>query len=450
MSSTSTAPTDPSCRPHRALLPLLVIFTLALGLATAWSFNHTVDESLFQLANLVGPTTESLLHGGGLTTCTTAMGTPDYPICFHAGRMPLPSLVIALGVTLFGDHFLRVDFFKTTLLLLPLELAFALVVRRLPIARGRRWATVLLLLVPFTMTAFLADVVNMQVEEGYAYSMLALAVALLLFPVRPMKQGSTRSQVAQAILFAVAVDGVYLAKSSMAPAAVVLLFGYLLLQRRPALRLLTILLVIAAPIGWALHQHHASGRYSLGTSIDGINLHKGNNPMFLSHYPAPLGGSLDVYDSELNSGLHFSDEWSFNDYHQHAAVMFLRTHPQQTMQADLRKLGVFFFSIRKYGSSENGGLLRQVERTGMTIFRLIFWAAILGAAYRLIRPSLSSFRPDALSQRAAAGIFLCLVAACALPYLLGFVFTRHVSVLIYPSILMCCRLIADSTPVCEE
>jgi hypothetical protein len=443
MSSPPTVLSDRSCRPHRALLPLLIVFTLALGLATAWSFNHTVDRSLYQLGNLVGPTTESLLHGEGLTTCTTDMGTPGNPICFHAGRMPLPSLVVASGIELFGDHFLRVDFFKTLLLLLPLELAILLVMRRLPLARGRQWAIVLLLLMPFTITAFLADVVNMQVEEGYAYSMLALAIALLFFPIR---NSSTRTLVTQAILFALAVDGVYLAKSSLAPAAVVLLFGYLLLQRRPGLRLLVLLLVLAAPLGWALHQHHASGRYSFGTSIDGINLHKGNNLLFLSRYPPPLGGSLDAYDSELNQNLHFSDEWTFNDYHQRASLLFIRAHPQQTMHSDLRKLGVIFFSIRKYGSSESGGLLRYIELAGMLIFRVIFWAAILGAVYRFLRPTGPSTTSEHLSSRAAAGIFLALVAACSLPYLLGFAFTRHVSILIYPSVLMCCYFIANPSP----
>jgi hypothetical protein len=376
------------------------------------------------------------MHHGGLSACTIDMGTPGNPICFHAGRMPLPSLVVALGIEIFGDHFLRVDLFKTLLLLLPLELAIVLVVCRLPVSRFRRLASVLLLLAPFAITAFLADVVNMQVEEGYSYSMLALAVALLLFPPR-------RGGVWSAIIFAVAVDGVYLAKSSMAPAAVVLLIGYLLRERRLAPRLVVFLLIIAAPLGWAFHQHHASGRYSFGTSIDGINLHKGNNAQFLSRYPPPPGETLDSFDSELNVGRQFGNEWSFNDFHQHAAFEYMQSHPGDTAVGDLRKLGVIFFSIRKYGSSESHGVHLLAEIGGMGVFRLIFWGAIGGAIYRMVRPLRLGENFETASPYFAAGLFLALVSACVLPYVLGFAYTRHVSILIYPAVLMCCRLLTD-------
>src|SRR6202011_1955951 len=124
----------------------------------------------------------------------------------------------------------------------------------------------------------------------------------------------------------------YLAKSAMAPAVIVLLLAYLLTNRRTGPRVLVLLLVMAAPVGWALRQRHASGRYSIGTSFDGINLHKSNNPQFLERYPPPPRETLDHFDPELNRGLHFDDEWSYNDYHQKAALEFLRSHPRATLQ----------------------------------------------------------------------------------------------------------------------
>ena len=134
-------------------------------------------------------------------------------------------------------------------------------------------------------------------------------------------------------------------------ALVVLTAGFLLVEHRARLRWLVVVLVAVAPLGWALHQHHASGRYSVGTSFDGINLHKGNNPQFLKHYPPPHGDSMDRYDLELNRGIHFADEWSFNDYHQRAALDYLRAHPRETVQGDWRKLNVLFFSIEKHGGT---------------------------------------------------------------------------------------------------
>jgi hypothetical protein len=45
--------------------------------------------------------------------------------------------------------------------------------------------------------------------------------------------------------------------------------------------------------------------------------------------------------------------------------------------------------------------------------------------------------------RVASGVFLAVIAACALPFLAGFAYTRHVSILIYPAALFCCRVLAE-------
>jgi len=385
------------------------------------------------MTNMVGPTVRSLLAGGGITVCTEDMGTRGNPICFNAARMPATAVVVATGILLFGDHYLRVTCFKTILLLLPVEWVIYLVCRGLPRERGRRLMVVLLLLAPFAIPAFLADVTNLQVDEGFSYSFLAVAAGILFFDWTGFEG------VVQAVLFAMALDALYLSKSGMLAAVLVLLVGFVVLERRSGLRWLVVLLVATAPLGWALHQHHASGRYSVGTSLDGINLHKGNNAGFLRNYPPAHGDSLDWYDFELNRGLSFRDEWSFNDYHQRAALEYLRTHPRETLLADLRKLKILFFSLEKYGSTASYGVRRSVEIAGMIVFRLMFWAAVAGAVYLLYRPRQQGDR----SARVAAGTFLALVAACTLPYLAGFAYTRHVSVLIYPSALFCCRLLCE-------
>jgi hypothetical protein len=411
-----------------------------MSLAGVWILDHgKANKPLFSMTNLVGPTTRSLLAGEGLTACTEDMGTRGNPICFHAARMPMSALVVALGMRLFGDHYLRVACFKTLLLLLPVGVCIYLVWRCRPRSGGRRVLVVLLLLAPFALTAFLADVTNILVDEGYLYGFLALAVALLFFdvPWRPALGGWSR-----AVLFAVAMDGVYLSKSGTLPVVVVLTVGFLMVERRAGLRWLVLVLVAAAPLGWAMHQHHASGRYSVGTSFDGINLHKGNNAGFLEHYPPRHGDSMDWYDFELNRGLYFGDEWSFNDYHQRAALDYLRAHPRETLEGDLRKLNVLFFSMEKYGGTASHGVTRMIEEAGMVVFRLMLWTAMVWAIYVLIRMR-GSDQKSKRSLRVAAGVFLAVAAACALPYVAGFAYTRHVSVLIYPAALFCCRLLCE-------
>lgn len=404
--------------------------TIVVALAATFVFNRgSVVRPLFKLSDMAGPATESLFAGRGLTVCTEAMGTPGNPICFHAAHMPMTAFVLALGIRLMGNRYLPVAYFKTLLLLIPVEIVIVLVWRRLPSHRRQRLLVTLLLLAPFAMTAFLACVINLAVEEGYSYSFLALATVLLFF--------AEDMDLPVTVLFALALDCLYLSKSSMALTVVVLLAGFVLRQRRVWLRLLAVALVLAAPLGWAVYQHRASGRFALGTSLDGINLHKGNNADFLEHYPPPDGGTLDRFDVDLNRGLHFSDEWSFNEYHLRAALEFIRHHPAETLHGDLRKLDVLFLSVRKIGSRSEHGLALVWETVTLVLFRLLLWAAIGCALYVALGPD----REHDSALRLAGGVFLALVAACVLPYVAGFAFTRHVSVLIYPAALMCCRML---------
>ncbi len=218
----------------------------------------------------------------------------------------------------------------------------------------------------------------------------------------------------------------------MAAAAAVLTIGYVRRARGIGVRVLAVAIAMAAPLGWAAYQHHATGRYSLGTSLDGFNLRKGNDAPFLARYPPPAGGTLDQFDNELNAGVVFPDEWTFNDFHERAAVAFMRLHPGATIAGEGRKLELILFSVRKYGSGESHGLLLGVELAGMVVFRLIFWTVITVCAIAVVR-GWRGVNEDST-------IFLLLVAAVALPYVVGFAYTRHVSVLIYPSVLMGCRL----------
>ena len=355
----------------------------------------------------------------------------------------MASLVVATGVRLLGMNALRVNLFKMLLLLVPVEVAMALAWRRTPRGMGASLTSAGLLLAPFLVISFLADVANMQVEEGYSYSLLALSLAILLFQLNRRN----RQPLLWGTIFAVSTAGIYLAKSSMIPVVAVLVVSFLWLERRLAPRVLVVVLVLSAPLGWATYQQYASGRFSIGTSIDGINLHKSNSPEFLALYPPAPGQTLDGHDQDLNRGLSFRDEWTFNEYHQKTAIAFLKSHPVETLQGDERKLWVMFVSLRKVGSSESTGRLLLAETAGLVLFRLVLWVAIAGSIFVLVR-----------GQRVCGGslqvyglVFLAVVCAVALPYLLGFAYTRHVSVLICPAALMCCRLLqpeASRSPAC--
>ncbi len=405
-----------------------IVLSCLVSLTSALIFHRSdAHASVYGLANLVGGTAYGVLHGLGLTITTDAQGTAA-PVLYHAARMPVATLVVAAGALLFGEHGLRsIAVFKTLLFLVPVWLTMALVLRWRG-STAQRITRCVLLLLPFAALPFVADVVNLQVEEGYSYSALAYAFALLLFS----PTGNAIPVLTRFVLpFAVAVDLLYLSKSSMWPAVLILLLFAMWRVHATRLNLVLLLLVLAAPVSWAAHQKAVGGRATIGTSLDGLNLHKGQNPQFLERYPPPPGGSLDQYDPELSGSHVFASEWAFHDFHQHAALDFMRRNPEEAARGGVRKAEIFFFSMRKTGSSEpSSRAMAMLETLGIVIMRCALWTAMLWAAFRLFHPHGSRF---------PALLFLLLVAACAAPYLVGFAYTRHVSILLYPSVLLLCR-----------
>lgn len=406
-------------------LAFLIICSIVLSCGLFIAKLHQGPLTDFQIPNFIGPTVQSLLAGHGLEVCSEGMGTPGNLICFHSARMPMGTLTIAAGVKLLGDNIERVAFLKCLLTLLPLWIAMAIILRQGLATRMYLLICTSLLLIPLLMPTYLSLVVHLAVEEGYMFGLIALAVTLLLFPW-------SSSWAAWTLLVALTLGGIYLTKSSMLPAVLVLLLG--LLQKAPTwrIRLIVILLVALAPISWAFIQHDASGRYTLGTSLDGINLHKGNNELFLAHYPPPPEINLDVYDEQLNRGHHFDDEWSFNDYHMKSAISFILTNPINTLYGVVRKINIMFISIWHYGGNVySNPKVMLILTMGIVVFRLLLWGAIGISVYAAVTGK-SIGRVPAIS-------FLLFIVAYSVPYIAGFAYTRHAMVLAYPAAILWCR-----------
>ena len=389
----------------------------------------THPDSVYGLSNFMGPLTENLVRHAGYVTCTNEMQVAGHGLCMQVHRMPLPPLLLAGLVEMFGAQYRAVDLAKISLVLIPVAVSFGLVWERLRFLpeSSLRWQIPAFLLCCLLLPTLMVNVIHLQVEEGYSFCLLAYAFAVVLFVGEQGQYLPTRHGWAHAALFAMAVLGLYLTKSSMIIVCIFLVGMYCRSVRQRWLVLLVICISVSGPLGWAMYSLHSTGRFTLGTSLDGINLHKGNNETFLKHYPPLDGGSLDRYDISLNNGKFFIDEWTFNEYHIHAALEFMESHPLEDVRGDLRKADMFFFSMRKVGSEKYTGILGLATMTSMVLFRLLLWGACLLAFYLGWRGS--------AEQRNSALIFGGVVLTVAAPYMVGFAFTRHASVLILPSAL---------------
>ena len=413
---------------RRTPLLLAALLTLIL-LSVAALTNPYRHPPLLEISNFLGPAANSLLHHRGLDVCGGGKHTGYH--CLQGERMPLAPITIAALYAAFHSHALLAGLTKSFVFLLPALAAFTLAWRHAHTERARYAATSLfafaLLLPPM-----LNVVINLNFEEAYAYSWLALGFSLALFPESlPPRTLATLTFLACAVT--------YLTKSSLllVSAALVLSVALWLAiklrERALATTLLTAFLCV--PLLWGTYQHHATGRFTVGTSLDGLNFYKGNNASFLDHYPPPGLSSLDEYDTQLLSPLPSrADAWATSDFCRHAALAYIRANPANTFRAALRKASVFFLRIhRDGGDGVYTPLVEFAYSAGLLLFRLGFLIATALAITRLRNPR----------TRFAAIIFLTTALCAALPYLAGFALTRHALILILPTALYLSRAISE-------
>lgn len=402
--------------------------SLAVAIVAGLALRGTHPGSLGNLANFMGPLAEDLASGRGYVVCGSGMGAAGNIICFHANRMPLPPWLLAGLIRLFGNSYILVELGKMALVLVPIAAAVNLAVSRAcSFSRNVQLVLMGLLFFALVLPIQLIDVINMQVEEGYSFCLLSYALAILLFGVQARWISWTGT-----LFFSMSVLGIYLTKSSMIACAGFLVIAFWMEVQDGRKRIAVLLIVLCGPLGWGLFAAHASGRFTVGTSLDGINLHKGNYAEFPDRYPPAPGVGLDQYDEALSRGTYFSDEWKFNAYHMHAAEAYMRAHPARTLRGTLWKAEVFFLSLRKIGSEQYVGWLGAMTTAGMVLFRLLLWSAC-GVAIWLLTSG-TRRRHETLAMWPSI-IYLGTVFAVAAPYLAGFALTRHASVLSFPSAL---------------
>ena len=148
---------------------------------------------------------------------------------------------------------------------------------------------------------------TMTAEEGYIASPIALAVTMLLFPRSWMPRARNGRAILAGLFCGILIAGIYLSKSSMIAVAVVMLLALLIVSSDLRLTAFAAIPLALAILGWgawaSADNGQARGRFAVGTSLDGYNLHKGNNPTFLEHYPPPPNMNIDPFYAILASGI---------------------------------------------------------------------------------------------------------------------------------------------------
>lgn len=252
-----------------------------------------------------------------------------------------------------------------------------------------------------------------EYEEGLIYFVVVSGVAGLLYR---NSKGAWLATGAAVLLL--------LTKSSMfAAAGVLTVFAAYRLYQLRSWRSASIPVVLFAAVllGWGVTFSGPIHGLALGSKMsswNGVNLYKANNPVTDSLYPGTtldkLTGSHVYWSRDLQEHC-FESEWGANQYYLDQAWSYMAENPGTTA----RRWGVrLYLSLLEVRDWTEGDLPTWPS---MIVLRLLF-LPLLGLAATSLFTSAGLRRDTAL-------LFLLLSGALIAPYVIGFVYQRHLIVL---------------------
>ena len=202
-----------------------------------------------------------------------------------------------------------------------------------------------------------------------------------------------------------------------------------------------IALALAAPGAWLLHNWTHSSKVTIMSSYDGENAFRGWNAHTLDLYPdctldllfrpiSTCGTRTMQFPAEPRRA-GFTGEWAWNDAYADRARDWIINHPSEALKILQVKLHAVFLSIRMVPHYRVTDGANDTTRTAVEELLSGVWL-LLGRALEVVWLAVIGFlmcRGDAQARRVAiTGLIIPL--GYALPYVLGFGYERHFSLLI--------------------
>jgi len=268
-------------------------------------------------------------------------------------------------------------------------------------------AVLLLLLAPYD----LGIAGKAAVEEGFLFALVAALFSLIL----------TMEGINSAFAVGLLLAAIYLTKSSMlllcVAAAIWLSIKYW--SRSPWLALLPIACLAVASLGWGIYTKNMSGVFAIGangSSWNGWNFYKGNNPYVCSLYPRTNLDTLDGedYAHRLLPFVPVHNEWELNDAQLALGKKYVRENPEATLKMVLKKLFIVCCDLGESPEATPGRVRRSV------IMSNVINHLLLNSVFVMILANV------ARRKASEAEILAALLAfTYVLPYFGGFLYMRH-------------------------
>lgn len=380
------------------------------------------------------PYVQSLITDGRFAAC-------DDSVCDYARRMPgLPSF-------LFISSFFT-DGLRTAALLKAIALSGLLWMSYRSVAGHFVAQPKMLREVFFVLAVFLALSPNLvkhaamvDYEEGYLLELLAVsAISTMFLTASNLKTSSALRYIFPIVTVSIA----YLFKSSMVVLwAVTSSLVVCLALRSGRLKLASglIALALVAPGGWLLHNWTQGGKATIMSSYDGENAFRGWNAHTLDLYPdctldllfrpTTICGTRTLQFPAERRRADFANEWEWNDQYAQRAGDWVIHHPSQALKILGVKLYTVFLSVRMVPHYRVTDGANDTTRTMVEEWLSGVWLS-LGRALEIVWFAVIGLlicRGDAQARRVAFAS-LVIPISYALPYVLGFGYERHFSLLI--------------------
>lgn len=402
-----------------------VFYAVAASFAIG-HFEHFFTRSIYSFTYGFGPAVKAIVETGECRTYANG-------IAYTMHRYPLI------------PYFLYIIHFVTTNAFIALViknfftgLIFSYATFRAYSIWGKN--AVILLSIVFFSPQFLIHAFNIYHEEAFVSALLALISILLCTPANEKKI------VPDDILFSIACIMFIFTKSSSIYLALFLpVLWFIQRKSYPALWF-SGGAIASAFLTIALYSFILNGTFTLESSLNGVNIYKGNNSKTLELYPYLTLDILDKTDPVITTPGTFANEWEYNRFYKNKASTYIVHHPGQFLKGVLIKTWALFFSIRPIGVSperdKKNGILLSADLLITILQRSLFCMMSLIGFVLL-------FFSAQLKQKTTALVVLLFIFLYSGPFLIGFGYMRHYVPLMFPVIVFGIKLYTCKFPATQ-
>lgn len=320
------------------------------------------------------------------------------PVDFYAARLPFVPFFLVFLIIIFKNNFFLILLFKNIFLF-----SFMLFIAKITLKKNIKifLFIIVIFLIPFNLINFLMLIP----EEGYINYLIA-SLFLLLFSDTKYKEKYI--SLILVLLFFIKGSLCFFLYS------IAIYFFFYEKKKLPLISLIACYLIWASYV--FIKTERIISPISL-VSIGGLTLIFSNNDRFNDIYPLQSPDDLSDYIFEKHGSqlLNFTNEVQVDEYFKEKNIDYIINNKISVAYAFLKKLYVVFFLLEKDGQHLNSpdfGKIRYSNIFNHLILFIVFYLIIKNIIYKKTL-SKNDFQ------------FLIFFSSYLFPFMIGFVYTRH-------------------------